>query len=153
MLASPLHRRRLLGGALAVTSGGALLLLLAAGLADGLTAAAVSGNPDLVLRDLSAALVHLPAALVVVGITALLVGAVPRLAGLAWLVIVWALLAGMFGQLLGFPGWALKLSPFGWTPKVPAETADVGSLVGLLVVAAALAVAALAAFRARDVPA
>ena len=59
----------------------------------------------------------------------------------------------MFGPLLGLPGWALKLSPFGWTPKVPAETVDVGSLAGLLVVAAVLLVAALAAFRRRDVPA
>jgi ABC-2 type transport system permease protein len=152
MLAGPVDRRRLIASALAVTSGGVLVLLLAAGLGDGLTAAAVAGDPGLVVRNLGAALVHLPAVLVVVAVTALLVGAAPRVAGLAWLVVVWALLAGMFGQLLGFPGWLLKLSPLGWTPKVPAESVALGSLAGLLVVAAALTAAALATFRARDVP-
>jgi ABC-2 type transport system permease protein len=78
---------------------------------------------------------------------------VPRFAPLAWLVVVWALVAGMFGQLLGLPGWALKLSPFGWTPRVPAEHMDVMSQAGLVVVAALLIAAALAGFRARDVPA
>jgi ABC-2 type transport system permease protein len=75
------------------------------------------------------------------------------LAGLAWLLVIWALLAGMFGALLGLPSWALKLSPFGWTPKVPAEQADMASLAGLLMVAAALLITGLAAFRRRDVPA
>ena len=62
-------------------------------------------------------------------------------------------LAGMFGVLLGLPAWALKLSPFGWTPKVPAEDISLAPLLGLVVVAAALLIAALAAFRRRDVPA
>jgi ABC-2 type transport system permease protein len=59
----------------------------------------------------------------------------------------------MFGALLNLPPWALKLSPFGWTPKVPAEHADIASLAGLLIVAAALLITALASFRRRDVPA
>jgi ABC-2 type transport system permease protein len=152
LLATPLDRRRLLGSGLTVTALGASLLLAAAGLGNGLTSAAVSGDAGLVGRDLGAALVHLPAVLVLAGGTALLVGLVPRRAGLAWLVVVWAVLAGVFGTLLNVPSWALKLSPFGWTPKVPAEGVDVASLGGLIVVAALLLVAALATFRRRDVP-
>ena len=153
LLAMPLERRRLLGAGVAVSALGAGVLLLAAGVGDGLAAAAVSGDGGLVGRDVGAALVHLPAVLVVTGVAALLVGLAPRLASLAWLLVVWALLAGMFGALLGLPPWALKLSPFGWTPKVPAENVALGPLAGLLIVAGALLLAALAAFRRRDVPA
>jgi ABC-2 type transport system permease protein len=153
LLAAPLDRRRLLAAGVAVAAFGSAVLLLAAGVGDGLAAAAVSGNAGLAGRDVGAALVHLPAVLVLAGVAALLVGLVPRLAGLVWLLVVWGLLAGMFGALLGLPSWALKLSPFGWTPKVPAEDVDIASLAGLLIVAAALLLAALAAFRRRDVPA
>lgn len=153
LLATPLERRRVLGGGVAVAGSGALVLLLAAGIGDGVAAAAVSGDTGLIPRDIAASLVHFPAVLVVAGIAALLVGVAPRLAALAWLVVVWAFLAGMFGTLLNLPGWALKVSPLGWTPKVPAEDVDVASLVGLLVVAAALLAAAMVTFRRRDVPA
>jgi ABC-2 type transport system permease protein len=153
LLATPVARGRLLAAGVTVSAAGAAVLLLAAGVGDGIAAAAVSGDSGVIGRDVAAALVHLPAVLVVAGFAALLVGFLPRWTGLAWLLVVWVALAGMFGPLLGLPGWALKLSPFGWTPKVPAETADVGSLAGLLVVAAVLLLAALTAFRRRDVPA
>jgi len=153
LLATPLHRRRLMAAGVGVSALGAAVLLLAAGLGDGLAAAAVSGDVDLIGRDIGAALVHLPAVLVIAGVATLLVGAAPRLASLAWLLVIWALLAGMFGTLLGLPEWTLELSPFGWTPKVPAEDVSLAPLGGLLIVAAALLIAALAAFRRRDVPA
>ena len=47
----------------------------------------------------------------------------------------------------------MKLSPFGWVPRVPAEDLDVVPLVGLLLVAVALITVGLVAFRRRDVPA
>jgi ABC-2 type transport system permease protein len=103
--------------------------------------------------QLGAALVQLPAVLVVIGLATALVGAAPRLASLAWLVVVWALLAGIFGPLLNLPEWAVKLSPFGWVPRVPAEDLDVVPLVGLVVVAVVLITVGLIGFRRRDVPA
>jgi hypothetical protein len=107
----------------------------------------------LVGRGLGAALVQLPAVLVVAGIAALLVGVAPRLSALAWAVVVWALLAGLFGPLLSLPEWALRLSPFGWVPRVPAEALDVVPLAGLALLAVALVTLAMITFRRRDVPA
>jgi ABC-2 type transport system permease protein len=153
LLATALDRRRLLGATLGLTAVVATLLLVVGGLADGLAAAAVLDDAGRIGPQLGAALVQLPAVLVVIGLATALVGAAPRSASLAWLVVVWALLAGIFGPLLNLPEWAVKLSPFGWVPRVPAEDLDVVPLVGLVVVAVVLITVGLIGFRRRDVPA
>ena len=153
VLASGVGRVRYLGGMLAVPVVASALLLVAGGLGTGLAGAAVSGDAGLVLDQLGAQLVHLPAVLVVAGVAAALVGGAPRYAVLAWVVVAWTVLAGMFGALLGLPDGALDLSPFGWVPAVPADRAAAGPLVGLTVVALVLGFVALAGFRRRDVPA
>ncbi|MGY1601744.1 ABC transporter permease [Geodermatophilus sp. SYSU D00815] len=153
LLSTALDRRRYAGATLGVAGGAAALLLLVAGAAGGLAAAGVIGDAGQFGRQLGAALVQLPAVLVLAGLTAALVGWAPRWAPLAWAVLVWALLAGMFGELLSLPGWAVRLSPFGWVPQVPAEALEAGPLLGLLAVALALGAAALVGFRRRDVPA
>src|SRR4051794_5534141 len=153
LLTTALDRRRLLGATLAVTAGAATLLLVIGGLADGLAAAATLGDAGRMGPQLGAALAQLPAVLLVIGLAAALVGLLPRLASLAWVVVVWSLIAGFFGPLLNLPEWVVKLSPFGWVPRVPAEDLDVVPLVGLLLVAVALITVGLVAFRRRDVPA
>jgi ABC-2 type transport system permease protein len=85
------------------------------------------------------------------GLTAVLVGLAPRLSGLAWVLVTWVVLSGLFGPLLRLPGWVARLSPVGWVPRVPAEQLDVVPLAGLVLVAAALVGVALAGYRRRDV--
>jgi ABC-2 type transport system permease protein len=153
LLTAGLDRRRLLAAGLAVTAAAAALLLTAAGLGSGIAAAAVGGDPGTVGRQLGAALVQLPAVLIVGSVTALLVGSVPRLSALAWVGLAWVVLLGLFGPLLGLPGWATDLSPFGWSPAVPAEHLTVFPLAAMTLLAAALAGLAGTGFRRRDVPA
>jgi ABC-2 type transport system permease protein len=98
-------------------------------------------------------LTFLPAVLLTVAGAALLVGWLPRLAGLAWALLTWELLAALFGSLLGLPGWALRLSPFGWGAPVPAEPFDAAVARALLLAACAVLAGALLGFRRRDVPA
>jgi ABC-2 type transport system permease protein len=78
------------------------------------------------------------------------VGLDARSAPLAWALLGWVVLIGLFGPLLGLPEAAVRLSPFGWVPAVPAEELDVVPLLGLLAVAGALSLLALTAFRRRD---
>lgn len=151
LLAHALDRRRFAGGGLAVTVAGSILLLVAAGLGTGLAAAVVSGEPGRIAGLLGALLVPLPAVLVVAGAVAALVGVAPCHTSLAWGVLGWAVFAGYFGTLLNLPTWALRLSPFGWLPTVPAERLDVVPLAGLTLLAAALFTVALAGFRRRDI--
>jgi ABC-2 type transport system permease protein len=152
LLAHPVGRRRLLGSALAVAVLSALLLLVVGGLGTGLAAAASLGDAALIRTGLGASLAYAPAVLVVAALVALLVGVAPRWSALGWVVLAWALLTGMFGPLLDLPDWALRLSPFGWVPAVPAEAVSAASLTGLALVAGAVAVAALAGFGRRDIP-
>jgi putative exporter of polyketide antibiotics len=46
----------------------------------------------------------------------------------------------------------LKTSPFGWTPVIPAEPFQPAPVVVLTLVAGLLGLAAVLAFRRRDVP-
>jgi ABC-2 type transport system permease protein len=151
MLSAPLARTRFLGAGLAVTAAAVVLLLVAAGLGDGVAAAVVTGDAGAVGTGLAASLVQLPAVFVIGAAAAALVAAAPRWSSSAWVLVVEAVLVGLFGPLLGLPDWAARLTPFGWVPAVPAGDLALGPLAGLLVVALALAGVAGLAFRRRDV--
>jgi ABC-2 type transport system permease protein len=151
LLATRLSRRRFLGSGLGVSAAAGALLLVAAGLGSGVAAAAVSGHPGAVGAGLAAGLVQLPAVLVVAAVVAALVGISTRLAPLGWLLLVWMVLVGLFGRLLGLPASLARLSPFGWVPAVPAVPLDVFPLAVLTLLAGALTAVALLAYRRRDV--
>jgi ABC-2 type transport system permease protein len=153
VLATPVDRRRLLGGSLAVSVTASVLLTVVAGLGTGLAAAAVTGDAGQVGRLLGATLVPLPAVLVVAGVAAVLVAVVPRWSLLAWVVFTGVVLVGLFAPLFQLPDWVTRLSPFGWVPAVPAESFDPVPLGALTLLAAALFALALVGFRRRDLTA
>ncbi|MFJ9876119.1 ABC transporter permease [[Kitasatospora] papulosa] len=150
LLATGLSRVRWAGGHLAVALGGGTALLLLGGLGIGITGAASTGDPGLVLSLTGAALAYAPALWVTAGIAAVLFGRLPRVARAAWTVPVYAFVTGYLGQLLGFPGWTNDLSPFGHVPRLPAAPMDGTPLTVLTLVAAALVLVGLDGFRRRD---
>lgn len=101
---------------------------------------------------LQAAVVQLPATLVVGAVVVAAFALVPRFtAGLAWAVFALALLAGpLFGEMLNLPDSVRNLSPFTHTPNVPAGPLDFEPLAILLSLAVAVAAAGFVAFRRRD---
>ncbi|MFI7575520.1 ABC transporter permease [Micromonospora sp. NPDC049497] len=133
---------------------GAAALLLLAGAATGLGYGVVAGDP--LGRTVSlggAALLRLPALLVVAGVVTLLVGLAPRWSvALSWSALIGFLLLGQLGAVLDLPQVALDLSPYTHVPSVPAVDVAVLPLVALTGVAALLLAAGLAGFRHRDVP-
>jgi len=134
-----------LGPAVALTLGG-----LSAGLAYGAGAGDVGRELP---RVLAAALVQLPAALVLGGLAALLYGLAPRFAAAAWAVFAACAVLGQVGALLRLDDAVLELSPFTHVPRVPADDPRVAPLAWLTGVAVALTAAGLAALRRRDIPA
>lgn len=133
---------------------GATLILVVGGLSLG----AVFGAPDGEVagqagRALLASLVMAPAVWLVVAVPLALVGLAPRwTATVSWAVLVWCVLTGYFGQVLGLPDWLAQTSPFGHVPLWPAQAFRATPLVVLALVAVGLLAAALVGVRRRDMP-
>jgi ABC-2 type transport system permease protein len=150
LLATGLSRERWAAGHLLVALGGGALVLLVAGLGLGLAGAVATADGGLVWRALGAALAHVPAVWVTVGVAMALFGLVPRAALTAWAVVVYSFLVVYLGGFLQFPAWMSNLSPFGHVPQLPAEDLRLTPLVVLTVIAAALVAAGLVGLRRRD---
>lgn len=150
VLATSVSRTRWLVSHLVVALGGSALLMVLTGAGLGLSAGAALGDGALAGRVLGAAVVHVPAIWLTIGIAAALYGIAARATPLVWVVVAYAGLVGWLGTLLQFPRWALNLSPLGHTPLLPAEEVRVVPLVVLAVLAVVFALAGLAAFRRRD---
>lgn len=134
---------------------GATALLGVGGLSLGLVFGASSGDPlGQAWRAMLATLVCAPATWAVVAVPLFLVGVRPRLAGpLGWLVLVWCVIAGYFGAILGLPDWLQQTSPFGHIPLWPATPMTWTPLIVLTLIAWALVVGSHQGIRRRDVPA
>jgi len=100
---------------------------------------------------LNAALTYLPALWLMLGLNVLLVGLVPKLAGLIWAVFAYAFAVFYFGKLFNVPEWAVKISPFAYIPQLPMQDFALAPLCVLAVLAAAVCVAGVSGFSRRDV--
>jgi ABC-2 type transport system permease protein len=149
VLAGPVSRWRWLGAQLAVISVATSLIVLAAGAAMGITAAATLHDGSMFGRLVGSAANFLPATLTVIALTAAVYAWFPRLLAVVWVYLGYALVIGMFLEVL--PDWTGWASPFHFTPNMPADDFDVVPLIVLLVIAAALYALALAGFRRRDI--
>lgn len=130
---------------------GAVTTMCAAGFLAGLVHGLRTGDAlPTALEVLSTALHHVPAMLVLAGLTLALFGLVPRLYFLAWVALTAFMLLGQLGQTLNLEQWLLNLSPFSHVPLPPADP-DPVSTTALLAVAIALTVAGLLGLRRRDV--
>ncbi|MBQ0901053.1 ABC transporter permease [Micromonospora sp. U21] len=153
-LATAVSRTRWLGTQVLAAALGTLALLLLAGLTTGLGYGLVTGDPlGEAIALGGAALLRLPALLVVAGVVTALFGLLPRRSVvLSWTALLVFLLLGQLGAVLELPQAALNVSPYTHVPSVPAVDPAVLPLVLLAGVAAALLTVGVTAFRHRDVP-
>ena len=138
---------------LIVAVGGTALLLVLAGLATGLGyGLSVGGAGSATARMLGAAVAQFPAALVIVGVAMLALGAVPDgCVAVGWTAVGLAVALNIFGQVLQLSHWVLDVSPFTHVPKLPGGTVSATALAWLCVTGVALCALGLAALRRRDV--
>lgn len=149
VLSRPVSRWRWLGAQLVVISVATALIVLAAGAAMGVTAAATLHDGSMFGRLVGSAANFLPATLTVIALTAAVYAWFPRLLAVVWVYLGYALVIGMFLEVL--PDWTGWASPFYFTPNLPADEFDIVPLIVLLVIAAALYALALLGFRRRDI--
>jgi ABC-2 type transport system permease protein len=138
---------------LLVAVGGTAVLLvvagLAAGLGYGLSAGGAAGET---VRMVGAGVAQLPAALVIVGVAALAVGALPdACVAVGWTAVGLAVVLNIFGQALQLSHWVLDVSPFTHAPRLPGGAVGTTALAWLCVIGITLCALGLAALRRRDV--
>ncbi|MBG0737836.1 hypothetical protein IV500_00050 [Paeniglutamicibacter antarcticus] len=150
ILASPVSRTRWFRDYLLLGLSAIVLVLLSGAVVSGLSALAVGGDPARIGDSFAAAAAQLPAALVYLGVLALLFVVLPGVTiTLAWISIGAGVFFGFFGGLVGVPQWARNISPFTHTP-VPSSGADFSGALWMLVIAAAAVAVALVAMRRRE---
>ncbi|SEF33143.1 ABC-2 type transport system permease protein [Amycolatopsis pretoriensis] len=99
-----------------------------------------------------AALAQLPAVWVLAGLSALLIGLVPRFAAAAWGLLGAFLLLSLVGTALRWNDVVLGISPFQHLARLPGGTFSVAPVVWLVAIAAVAGIGGLAALRRRDMP-
>jgi ABC-2 type transport system permease protein len=137
---------------LVVALAGTAIVMAVMGLTLGLVRGGQVGDvPGQVWSLVSAALLHLPAVWVCVGMALAFVGLAPRWTGFAWGVLIAFFALGEFGELLELPGWLVDLSPFGHLPLLPGGELGWTPLVLLTLVAGVLIGTGLGGIRRRDI--
>jgi ABC-2 type transport system permease protein len=144
LLATSVSRWRLLVSHVGIAIAGTVVLVGVGGLTAGL----VHHQPG---RLLAAATAQLPAVWVLVGITVLVFGLLPRATVAGWVALVGFMLTGQFGPLFGFAQWLMNLSPFGHVPRLPGAYWQPVALATLTAIAVGLMAVGARGFRRRDV--
>jgi ABC-2 type transport system permease protein len=150
VLATALSRWRWAGSHAVVAVVGTAVMLAVSGAGIGLAFALRGGGLDEVPRLAGAALVQAPAAWFLGGIGLALFGWAPRASAVAWAPLVFCVVAGLIGPLLGLPDWVADLSPYNYLPQLPAEHFTAVPVVAVTATALAFFAIGLAGFRRRD---
>lgn len=151
LLGAPVSRARWMRSHLSVALAGSALIMAAGGVGLGGSYALVIGDPTQISRLLAASLAQVPAIWVMVGVTSVLYGLVPRWVVLAWAAVAVGLVVAMFGTLLSLPAVVIDLSPFQHTPAVPAQPFTALPLVCLGAIALGLTAVGMRCFQRRDI--
>jgi len=130
---------------LALVESVVLQLLFALGLA------ASSGGDIAVGPVLLIGLAYLPAIWAITGLAVLLVGVIPKLSPLVWVIFAYTFIVMYFGKIMDVPQWATRITPFGNIPQMPVESFAPLPAIVLTLVAIALGTAGILRFRQRDI--
>ena len=151
ILACPVGRTTWLGSHLIVAFLGSAVVAAVGGLGEGVVHGIATDDAAQPLRLVGAALVHVPAVWIVLGVAVLAFGWQPRVSAVvAWAFFAYCVVTVLFAEAFDLPSWFDEASPWAHTPKAPLESISATSAVILPAIAALCVVAGLAGFRRRD---
>ncbi len=152
LLATATSRAKWLASHLTVALLGSALVVVAAGLGEGVAYAQTISDPTQIPRMMGVGLVYVPAVWLVVGVTVLAFGWLPRAASVfGWAALGVCLFVTIFADVADLPAWVQNLSPFEHTPEAPFESVTATPLLGIAAVVAVLLASGFVGFRRRDV--
>jgi ABC-2 type transport system permease protein len=151
VLSSPVSRVRwlvdyLVLGLVAI----AIVLAVSAGVAA--LSLAASGDGSVSAGDVfTTAVAQVPAALIYLGVLALLFVLVPKaMIGAGWALVAVGVVVGNFGGLIGMPEWLRDVSPFTHTPVITGSTTDWSGAVWMAAIAGVAVGASVVLMRRRE---
>ena len=152
VLATATSRVTWLAGQLSVALAGSALALATFGLGEGAAYGLAVSDAGQVPRLIGVALAYLPAVWLIIAVTVLVLGWVPRpAAALAWVVVAYCAVVALFADSFDLPGWTQNASPFAHTPRVPLDDPAVSPLLVIALIAAAVLAVGYAGLRRRDI--
>ena len=152
VLATATSRLTWLASQLSVALIGSALTLVTFGLGEGVAYGITVSDPGQVPRLIGVALAYLPAAWLIIAVTVLVLGWLPRpAAAVAWMVVAYCAVVTLFADSFDLPGWTQRASPFAHTPRVPLDDLALTPLLVIALLAAALVATGYAGLRRRDI--
>lgn len=152
LLATRFTPRMWLGNALIVATVAVSALAVGLGLLAGAFGTGVDGDTQWMVEGMAAGAAGIPSILLVLGLAAALYALSPRLLTLAWIPVVVGGVIEIFGEMLQLPDWTKALSPFGYTPEMPAQDFEVTPLLVQSAIVLGLAGFALWRMWLRNIP-
>lgn len=150
-LGRAVSRYKLMGSYLLIGVLSSLLMHILITLGAWMAAGVVMEEAITLTTYLKAELVYLPATFLMIALTALLIGAAPRAAGVIWAFLTYSLIAVYMGDLLQLPDIAKEVTPFGNVPQYPAEEMEYAPLIIMTILAVFLTGLGMILYRRRDV--
>ncbi|KHL17050.1 UNVERIFIED_CONTAM: hypothetical protein LK11_13735 [Mumia flava] len=93
---------------------------------------------------------YVPALVLLAGLCLAVLGLVPRLQSVCWVVVAWAAVVATLGDTLELADWLRTLSPYDALGMLPVDDVDTTAVVVLLALGVALGLLGLAGLRRRD---
>lgn len=151
LISLAVSRQRWLASTIIIAIGTSFVMLSLSGI--GLWSAATAVMDDgldfaMIYR---AALIHLPALLVMIGVAAMVVGWAPTFTAFTWLYLAFSFVLIYLEELLNIPGWLMKMSPYGHTPQYPVEEVHLLRIIAIIVAAVVFMVIGFIGYRRRDI--
>lgn len=153
MLATATSRTRYACSHLALGTVVPCLVMVGVGALLPLADAQRTGNWERLGTYARAAAGLLPGVLLMAGVTMLLVGWLPRLTALVWVLLGWTLFTTWFAVLFELPGWLVRLQPWGHLRLLPRDAWSWTPFAVELALAVALLALGLVGYRRRNIPA
>lgn len=151
LLSRAVSRKRNMGSYLIVSITSAIIMVSLASIGLGTVGNSVMEEGIPLGTFYSAAIVYLPAMLVMIGVAVLLIGCAPKLTSLPWLYLTYSFFVIYLGGMLQLPEWLGKLSPFGYIPELPIEEMNFLKVSLLTIIAIILMVIGFIGYKKRDI--
>jgi ABC-2 type transport system permease protein len=114
IIAAPVSRRKYLAGYFGTAAASSAAMLVAGALGLYAACSAVMEEPPLLAEMLESVIVYLPAVLVMLGFTTLIIGILPGKTMIAWAYFGFSFFVTFLGPMMQLPKFTEKLTPFGY---------------------------------------